>query len=508
MGVNLRLLRTAAPIIAIVLLGGCAGAGTRTVEIERTPPIVVIVLDELPLASLMDRSGQIDEELFPNFARLQSESTWFRNATTGATFTHEVMPSILTGIRPHERLQAAPLLPRNLFMLLAGTHGLYTTQPFPRFCPGSMCRTVPRAPDNEPLRERWPAFTAGDRGEKFLSFTSFLGAADRPRLLFAHFVMPHQPWAYLPSGERYPMADFLPGQIDVPGRGKGWTDHWWLTAQAMQRHLLQTQFTDSLLGAALDRMEEEDVYEDALLVVTADHGIAFEPGAPKRIATPATVGQLAHVPLFVKRPNQRENKISDTPVEITDITPTIADVVGLPYDHSEIEGRSLFHRGGAPSPRRTVDGIVLSASGSELRAAVEAKYRMFAPRGDGVDPFRPGSRRVREQIGRPVTDLSLEGSINLVSLANRGLLASDDGTGLTPALLQGAIDGPAREGALLAIAVDGRIAAFTPTYIEDGRTNFYCMLPPRFLDSAPHDVQIYEVGPSDDLIAMELAAAV
>jgi hypothetical protein len=129
---------------------------------------------------------------------------------------------------------------------------------------------------------------------------------------------------------------------------------------------------------------------------------------------------------------------------------------------------------------------------------------MFAQRGDGIDPFRPGSRRVRDDIGRSVTEFATTRSIHLVDIANRGMLTGETTDTMKPALLQGVIDGPPREGALLAIAVDGRIAAFTPTYIADGRTNFYCMLPPRFLAAAPHDVQIYEVGPSDELVAMQL----
>ncbi len=263
--------------MALTLLASCATVGARGIHRGANVPVIVIVLDELPLATLIDEKGRIDRDLYPNFARLQRDSTWFRNATTGATFTHEVMPSILTGSNPSERLQESSFLPHNIFMMLTGTHELYTTQPFPRFCPNTLCRAMPAAPRDEPLRANWPAFAAGDRGEKFLSLAASVEKTPRPRLYFAHFVLPHQPWAYLPSGRRYHSASLLPGQFDVPGRGKGWTDQWWLTAQAYQRHILQTQFTDVLLGAFLDRLEQRGMYEESLLIVTADHGIAFEP---------------------------------------------------------------------------------------------------------------------------------------------------------------------------------------------------------------------------------------
>ena len=36
--------------------------------------VVMVVFDELPVASLMNERGEIDEGLFPNFARLQQDS--------------------------------------------------------------------------------------------------------------------------------------------------------------------------------------------------------------------------------------------------------------------------------------------------------------------------------------------------------------------------------------------------------------------------------------------------
>ena len=491
----------AGAVAAASLLSSCAGTAVRPVD-ELPPPVVMIVLDELPLASLMDRNGQIDANLFPNLAQLQHDSTWFRNATTAATFTHEVMPSILTGSRPSERLQAAPVVPHNIFTLLAGTHDLYTTQPFPRFCPGSMCRDMPLAPSSEPLRSQLPAFSAGPRGEKFLSLASFLEPSPKPRFLFAHFVMPHQPWAYMPNGERYPAAELLPGQVDVPGRGKGWADHWWLTAQAMQRHLLQTRFTDMLIGALLDRMEASGLYDDALVIVTADHGIAFETGLPKRIATPTTAGQLAPVPLFVKRPKQERAKISDAPVEVTDIAPTVADVVGLPYEWDEVDGRSLFHRKNQKDPNRSVNGIELSPSLTEVYEAVELKHRMFARDGASIDLLRPGSTATRALIGQPLSAFEIVPSATTVDLTNLTMLREGRRSGgMIPTLLHGTVDGPAQEGVLLAITLNDRIAAFTPTYIEGDRTHFYCMLPPRLLETN-NDVQVFFALDANQLAAL------
>ena len=64
------------------LLFPSAAGGAVAGPSRSAVPIVHVVLDELPQATLADADGRIDAELFPNFARLAEESTWYRNATT------------------------------------------------------------------------------------------------------------------------------------------------------------------------------------------------------------------------------------------------------------------------------------------------------------------------------------------------------------------------------------------------------------------------------------------
>ena len=72
--------------------GGAVAGPARS-----STPIVHVVLDELPQSTLADADGRIDAELFPNFARLARESTWYRNATTVDDLTTEAVPAQLTG---------------------------------------------------------------------------------------------------------------------------------------------------------------------------------------------------------------------------------------------------------------------------------------------------------------------------------------------------------------------------------------------------------------------------
>ena len=64
------------------------------------PDIVFVLLDELPLATLVDREGLVDASLFPGFARLQSMSDWYFNTISVSDSTGTAVPSILTSRYP------------------------------------------------------------------------------------------------------------------------------------------------------------------------------------------------------------------------------------------------------------------------------------------------------------------------------------------------------------------------------------------------------------------------
>ena len=67
---------------------------------------------------------------------------------------------------------------------------------------------------------------------------------------------------------------------------------------------------------------------NALIAVTADHGVGFNPGWPRKESP--TKGDTYLVPLFVKFPGQSEGEVIERETAIVDILPTIAEVIGLP----------------------------------------------------------------------------------------------------------------------------------------------------------------------------------
>src|SRR5919204_1333183 len=63
-------------------------------------PVVVVLFDEFPSATLMDSRGHINGHRFPHFAELAHHSTWYRNTTTVADHTASAVPAILTRSYP------------------------------------------------------------------------------------------------------------------------------------------------------------------------------------------------------------------------------------------------------------------------------------------------------------------------------------------------------------------------------------------------------------------------
>ena len=108
------------------------------------------------------------------------------------------------------------------------------------------------------------------------------------------------PFEYVPTGSRYRAPDHQ-GQ-DVNGKrlfeaaDRGFVD------AVHQRHLLQVGLVDRLVGRLMDRLRDQDMYDDALIIVTSDHGASFAPGLPRRVLTDDNASDIALVPLFVKLP--------------------------------------------------------------------------------------------------------------------------------------------------------------------------------------------------------------
>lgn len=176
-----------------------------------------------------------------------------------------------------------------------------------------------------------------DRAALFAQFLDSVTVTDKPTVHFLHSLLPHMPWEFLPSGKRYQRRKIL----GLDSKKEKWGEDDWLVVQGYQRHLLQVGFVDKLVGDLLTRLKAIDLYDQSLIVITADHGVSFWPNESRKGASPAHLQDILGVPLFIKAPYQREGVVSDRPVKAIDIVPTMADILGisLPWP---VDGRSVY----------------------------------------------------------------------------------------------------------------------------------------------------------------------
>jgi hypothetical protein len=506
-------------LLAAVMVGGillAAGkafedrpaARTQRGEATRTPgrpPVVMVIFDEFPIDALLGPDGRIDRLRYPGFAALGDISTWFPNASTIYDSTPKAVPAILDGRLPFKGQRADTSDHPNSVYTLLGRRGyrIVDSEEATSLCPRRYCRRG---------RSRRPAIIPHlNRGrlERLEHWIGSIRPGRRPTFWLKHALLPHGPWLYLPSGQQ-----MRPGVSDpVRGMGgpRGFHDRW-LTLHNEQRWLLQVGFTDREIQRLLERLRATGMLDDALIVVTADHGYAWELGVrDRRRVSESNVDEIAPVPLFIKAPGQRRGRIDRTYARTIDIVPTIADVLGfrLPWraDGRSAFGRKLRRRRVVRLPTRSFDRIIkVSARALERRrrANVRRRLRRF---GFGLtSAMMGGSPRAelywiaprRGLIGRSLGELRPGGpGRTRARIAGAGLTrAVVFSSRLLPIQVGGRITGGRGRRRDIAVAVNGTVAAVGRSfYLRGSRTEgFSVLLPETSLREGSNDVRVYEVS--------------
>ena len=340
---------------------------SAAVGAQPAPPIFMLVLDEFTRPALLDGHGNIDGSRFPNFARLAQQSTWFNNATANAGATTLAIPVILTGDLPGAYDPSATY-PRNLFRLLAPRYNVTIHEVETRFCtsPAYHCPDAERIESKRhlllevaklyllriaPLSTilQLQADELRDEQERFREFLGEIRpvAAGKPVLQFMHHELPHSPYMLTPDGAirlRSPSSFYpeLTGNREVIERLRN-------------DYEMQLQFVDRELGAFLDALNSAGLYDQALVIVTADHGVSWKLNAPGRILNDVNADMILAIPLFIKLPGQSKPAVVSEDVQSIDLLPTIAAIAGvqLPW---QVDGRDIFAAHPAPRKKIADDG--------------------------------------------------------------------------------------------------------------------------------------------------------
>lgn len=512
------------PVLAVIAFLALSPAGqllrpsptVETVEGSDLPPVVFVMLDELPLLSVLGPDGGIDEVRFPNLAGLADDSTWFRDYTVMAPGTVQSVPNILSGRVPTDDPPLWGFHPDTIFSLLAPTHDLHVSESLTQLCGYEACRdadgsggglgevldtmadvwqqrvglTTLDEPDLGQFQEVLLAVAADRpdrapdevlaRPDRLDEFLAPLAPGDRPGLHYLHLMLPHQPWSSYPNGNPYldPELEIDPTDRAVTGAPGGWP-----MALLQQQHLFQAEYADRLVGEVVDRLVETGLYDDALVVVTADHGLTFQDWPDQRTPEGAAVADVAHVPLVVKAPGQVAAEVDESALMAVDLLPTLADLLGVDVPWP-VDG----HPAGTAGVEDR-DGPVMYDFGPNFAGSLrgvdpldvprpEVDDRIIGPREPDSDPISglTDLLGVTDLLDRELDDLDapIDGTASVADLADLTAPPRD-----TPprGLVEGRVGSVDGDRTVL-VAIDGTIVTAAPV---EGDGRFRALLPPAVL---------------------------
>jgi len=378
-----------------------AGSVALSRPAQHRPSVFVIVVDTL-------RADHLPLYGYPlptttHLDRLAEDGTVFTRAFAHAPWTRPSCATLLTSRLPDEIWMGRvdSVLPRSIPTLAQHLRAegyrtvaiLSTLQLSPQFGFGRgfdemdmgavhLAYTGLRLPlsrvgliDGRDLYPRYDARQVTDRALGWLAGRS----RDEPVFMYLHYTDPHAP--YLPpagedrwrefAGREAAALDEPPFSPAVGGPHRG------VAREALvARYDAEIAFFDRHLGRFLDYLRSEDLYDEALVVLTADHGEEFDEHGGFGHGH-SLYNELLYVPLVVKYPT----RLSDAngrrvpfPRGLVDVVPTVSEVLGAHWPAGSFRGRSLLRdeREGEPI-------AVYSVASSE-----ELAHRTGSPEGCAV----------------------------------------------------------------------------------------------------------------------------
>jgi hypothetical protein len=520
-------------------------AKARSVGGVARAPIVVVLLDELPSNTIVDEHDRIDAKRFPGFGQLARSATWFRNAYTVYDSTERAQPAIMDGDLPEKDKQ--PISsdhPNSIFSLFAKTHRMNVDEEATAVCSRDICTNSigdesygkrmssmaedlglvwlhvvsPPKIENDltSVSENWGNFGGGDeteapsstrapalhtranlnrgRSARFQEWMQRIVRGRRPALNFKHTLMPHVPWQYLPTGRMYRRQpnDAIAGLSTQSYEDQGQLD------VLLQRHFLQTGFADYELQQLWKRLKSERLWDESLIVVAADHGVAFPHARERRRLNRQTAREIAPIPLLIKAPFQKRAKIDRAWVETIDILPTIFDILNLD-PRVKMDGKSAF----SPEVKRrdtlrfeirnTFQTLRIPAKtfAREREQIIERNHRLF---GSGAD----GPQRIYEigphpeLIGQPASAAGPKLDVDFAYADEYTHV--DPASGYVPAHIVGRVNGPDRHPRDIAVAVNGTIRAVGNTFrmvVGDTHELVSAMVPESAFHKGRNTVEVF-----------------
>lgn len=315
-------------VVAVLVLGA-GGHVTPESDAGSRPPVFLITI-ETTRADHIGPCYGYNRSTAPNICSVAEDGVRFTQAYSQGSLTPVALPALLTSQHPR-RVKLSSVwddrLPDNVTTIL----DIARQQ-------GYEVRAV------SPERHLFSANLLSNDSLTQVPATNITrGLGTRTPFWWAMPMYPHEPFT---PEEKYRLWD----NVSVPSSELPTAqDEYWhrfkanhSVAQMKALYDATILQADAEIGAMISQLKAENRYDDALIIITADHGehlgehtqVAEHSGNPYQA--------VIHVPLIIKFPGSRYAGTTVTqPVRHLDVVPTILDVIDVPRT-SRMMGRSLL----------------------------------------------------------------------------------------------------------------------------------------------------------------------
>ncbi len=328
------------------------------------PNVLLVVVDALRADRVL---GAEAEKNTPNLQRLMRRSVVFPHAVSSAAWTVPAMASLFTSLDPqvhrtlrynsNDRLPDDSLAPQLPTLAETFATGGYET--------AALLKAVVLA-KNRGFAQGFSSWRVveGDMADR-QSASQLTDAAlewvttehdrERPFFLYLHYMDPHsnylapEPWYSEARGDYKGPVTGVYNQIHGSYLEKGVIPTRADLGQLRRYYDAEVRYWDSEFGRLIKDLAVMGVDANTIVVVTADHGEAlYDHG---NFFESSVYQENIGVPLVVKVPGVAAAQRNEL-VQLLDIAPTLADLVGLPAA-AAWQGRSLVpaFRGESTEPR-------------------------------------------------------------------------------------------------------------------------------------------------------------
>lgn len=203
-------------------------------------------------------------------------------------------------------------------------------------------------PHGKSFRETSPPHTPGISNVDYTaSFSKFLDQRDptRPFCFYIAAFEPHRRFNYgagVAAGKSLQEAR-LP--LSLPDDE--------VTRNDVLDYYIEIEHFDNHVSKAIELLKSKGLYQDTLVIVTSDHGMAF----PRAKANLYDIG--TRVPLAIKPPNMGSRNVCDSLVSLMDLAPTILDYanIDIPLTMTGTSLRAFLSGSDSARDRRSRDAV-------------------------------------------------------------------------------------------------------------------------------------------------------